>query len=92
MVRKRKRKSKPTTAKRNKVQGVKDRYAHAREDAQLTGLMRYCEESVQMLFQSRAGTFLGDKLLKLLADGPMSKDRLCTFLNSEKLINVHRSE
>jgi len=34
-----KKKSKPSGAERNKVQGVKDRYAHAREDAQLTGLI-----------------------------------------------------
>jgi hypothetical protein len=34
-----KKKSKPSGAERNKVQGVKDRYAHAREDAQLTALI-----------------------------------------------------
>lgn len=40
MVKKRQRgpkKSKPTGAKRKKVQSVDDRYAHAREDAQLLG-------------------------------------------------------
>jgi hypothetical protein len=34
-----KKKSKPSGAERSKVQSVKDRYAHAREDAQLTGLI-----------------------------------------------------
>jgi hypothetical protein len=35
----RKRKSKPTTPRRWKLQRVADRYAHAREDAQLAGLI-----------------------------------------------------
>jgi hypothetical protein len=37
---------------------------------------RYCEESAQILFRSRAGTFLGDKILELLANGRMTKDAL----------------
>lgn len=35
----RKRKSKPTSKRRNAKQKLKDRYAHAREDAQLAGLI-----------------------------------------------------
>lgn len=35
----RKRKSKPTTSRRSQKQHLKDRYAHAREDAQLAGLI-----------------------------------------------------
>jgi hypothetical protein len=45
---------------------------------------RYCEESVQMLFRSRAGTFLGDKILELLAKGPMTKGDLNGHLSSKQ--------
>jgi hypothetical protein len=45
---------------------------------------RYCEESVQMLFTSRAGTFLADKILELLANGPMSKDELNDHLSAKQ--------
>jgi hypothetical protein len=44
----------------------------------------YCEESVQMLFKCRAGTFLGDKILELLAKGPMSKDELNDHLSPKQ--------
>lgn len=40
----RKRKSKPTSKARAKVQTVKDRYSHAREDAQLAGLIQTTPE------------------------------------------------
>lgn len=39
LVGKRKRKSKPTTSRRAQKQKLRDRYAHAREDAQLAGLI-----------------------------------------------------
>jgi hypothetical protein len=42
---------------------------------------RYCEESVQMLFRSRTGTFLGDKILELLAKGPKTKEALNAHLS-----------
>jgi hypothetical protein len=45
---------------------------------------RYCEESVQMLFASRAGTFLADRILELLASGPMSKDELNDHLSAKQ--------
>jgi hypothetical protein len=45
---------------------------------------RYCEESVQMLFRSRTGTFLGDKILELLADGPKTKDTLNDHLSPKQ--------
>jgi hypothetical protein len=45
---------------------------------------RYCEESVQMLFKSWAGTFLGDKILELLARGPMTKDELNDHLSPKQ--------
>jgi hypothetical protein len=49
---------------------------------------RYCEESVQMLFRSRAGTFLGDKILELLANGPMTKDALNDHLSPKQKAEV----
>jgi hypothetical protein len=45
---------------------------------------RYCEESVQLLFRGRAGTFLGDKILELLRDGPMTKDQLNDHLSPKQ--------
>lgn len=45
---------------------------------------KYCEESVQMLFKSRAGTFLGDKVLMLLEAGPLSKDQLNNHLSPKQ--------
>jgi hypothetical protein len=44
----------------------------------------YCEESVQMLFKTRSGTMLGDKVLALLADGPMSKDKMNDHLSPKQ--------
>src|SRR5262249_4881452 len=44
----------------------------------------YCEESVQMLFKTRSGTMLGDKVLGLLADGPMSKDKMNDHLSPKQ--------
>ncbi len=45
---------------------------------------RYCEESVQQLFASRAGTFLGDKIMELLKGGPMTKDELNDHLSAKQ--------
>jgi len=45
---------------------------------------RYCEESVQMLFRRKAGTFLGDKVLELLAEEPMTKDALNDHLSPKQ--------
>jgi len=44
----------------------------------------YCEESVQMLFKTRSGTMLGDKVLTLLANGPMTKDMMNTHLSPKQ--------
>jgi Domain of unknown function (DUF3854) len=44
----------------------------------------YCEESVQMLFKTRSGTMLGDKVLALLADGPMTKDKMNDHLSPKQ--------
>jgi hypothetical protein len=45
----------------------------------------YCVRSVEMLFRSKAGTFLGDKLLELLRDhGPMTKDVLNDHLSPKQ--------
>lgn len=37
---------------------------------------RYNEESVRLLFGKRAGTSLGDSILKQLAEGPLTKEQL----------------
>jgi hypothetical protein len=44
----------------------------------------YCEQSVQMLFRTRAGTFLGDKILTLLANGPLTKDEINNHLSPKQ--------
>src|SRR5207302_1156153 len=44
----------------------------------------YCEESVQMLFKTRSGTMLGDKVLALLAGGPMTKDTMNDHLSPKQ--------
>jgi hypothetical protein len=44
----------------------------------------YCEESVQMLFKTHSGTLLGDKVLALLADGPMTKDKMNDHLSPKQ--------
>src|SRR5262249_38163355 len=44
----------------------------------------YCEASVQVLFKTRAGTFLGDKILDLLADGGLTKDQINDHLSSKQ--------
>jgi hypothetical protein len=44
----------------------------------------YCEESVQMLFKTRSGTLLGDKVLSLLANGPMTKDKMNDHLSPKQ--------
>jgi hypothetical protein len=49
-----------------------------------TAVWNYCEESVQMLFKTRTGTLLGDKVLSLLADGPMTKDKLNDHLSPKQ--------
>ena len=33
----------------------------------------YCQASAELLFQTKTGSMLADKLLELLADGPMKK-------------------
>jgi Domain of unknown function (DUF3854) len=44
----------------------------------------YCRESVEMLFRGRSGTFLGDKILELLANGRMTKDQLNDHLSPKQ--------
>jgi hypothetical protein len=44
----------------------------------------YCEESVQMLFKTKSGTLLGDKVLALLSSGPMTKDKLNDHLSPKQ--------
>jgi hypothetical protein len=44
----------------------------------------YCEESVQMLFEGQAGTELGDRVLELLANGPMTKEELNSHLSASQ--------
>lgn len=41
----------------------------------------YCEASVQMLFKNSAGTFLGDKILELLGNSPLTKDAMNDHLS-----------
>jgi hypothetical protein len=43
---------------------------------------RYCCESVEMLFAGRAGTGLGDRILSLLAGGPMTRDEFNPHLSA----------
>jgi hypothetical protein len=49
---------------------------------------RYCEESVQMLFHGNAGTFLGDKIIGLLANGPMTKNEMNDHLSPRQKAQV----
>ncbi|HYT87499.1 MAG TPA: hypothetical protein VEL76_02165 [Gemmataceae bacterium] len=37
-----------------------------------------------MLFKTRSGTMLGDKVLALLADGPMTKDKMNDHLSPKQ--------
>jgi hypothetical protein len=44
----------------------------------------YCVKSVEILFRTKAGTFLGDKILALLEDGPKTKDALNDHLSPKQ--------
>jgi hypothetical protein len=44
----------------------------------------YCVASVEILFRTKAGTFLGDKILGLLDAGPMTKDVLNDHLSPKQ--------
>jgi hypothetical protein len=44
----------------------------------------YCEESAEMLFKSRTGDPLGDRLLQLLDDGPMTRDEFNPHLSAKQ--------
>jgi hypothetical protein len=44
----------------------------------------YCEQSAELLFQSRTGDKLSDKLLKLLANGPLTRDEFNRHLSSDQ--------
>jgi hypothetical protein len=44
----------------------------------------YCEESARLLFQSRTGDPLGDKLLRLLRPGPMTRDGFNSHLSEKQ--------
>jgi hypothetical protein len=45
---------------------------------------RYCDESARMLFAGRAGTSLGDRVLSLLLNGPMTKDELNAHFSTKQ--------
>jgi hypothetical protein len=44
----------------------------------------YCEESARMLFQDKAGDPLGDKLLLLLRNGPMTRAEFNRHLSAQQ--------
>jgi hypothetical protein len=44
----------------------------------------YAEKSAYLLFHSHTGSKLGDKLLRLLANGPMTKDEMRRHLSARQ--------
>jgi len=48
----------------------------------------YCEQSAQQLFKNRSGDPLGDKMLQLLAAGPMTRQELNKHMSNHQKANA----
>jgi hypothetical protein len=69
--------------------GVSKGIAPVHMDAALA-VWDYCTKSVEMLFKTKAGTFLGDKILDLLSAGPMTTDAMNDHLSIKQKADAPR--